>query len=462
MASHWLAALLLFAVTGWLVWLAQQGSLTNLDEFHTAERSREILLLGPGAVHENFAPSFEKPPLQYWLSAVTLSLSLHREMAVRFWPLLYGVGTVVALWLLTKTARPERSWVAGGSVALLLTCALFLTEMGRALLDTGLTFFATGALLFAQWARRRDVWWIGVAMFCSLGALQKGPLVFALFLLVLANRFADSATRPTLRSKWRWFSLSVAIVGVLAWPLWEMIRNQMPWSRLFGWQEAFELVGAERLGARPYLEIPFRLTTAWPCGIFALAAAIYWLRRRDDRVLAEMALVSLAVIVVGVVFGFRSARYVMPVLPLLCLLLAAGLSELYARGRRGIFFGTLAAVVVLASAGWLVTKQTFDRRRKDHSAELRAAEALAKLARSRARLILLEPDKRILPIQFYLFYGQLQRPVEACTLSQLSALSSALPAAGVCDRADFFAVRAHFPSAVIREESGRTICWLAE
>jgi hypothetical protein len=59
--SHRLWAIVsapLFAlfVCGWLFFLIQKGLLTNKDEFMTAERSREMLLLGPLAVHENFHP----------------------------------------------------------------------------------------------------------------------------------------------------------------------------------------------------------------------------------------------------------------------------------------------------------------------------------------------------------------------------------------------------------------------
>jgi hypothetical protein len=41
------------------------GFLISKDEFITAERLREMLLLGHGAVRDNFEVSFVKPPLQY-------------------------------------------------------------------------------------------------------------------------------------------------------------------------------------------------------------------------------------------------------------------------------------------------------------------------------------------------------------------------------------------------------------
>src|SRR5438874_5679508 len=80
--------------------LIQKGSLTNKDEFMTGERSREMLLLGAVPVHENFQPSFQKPPVQYWLSAFTLSHLHSREVALRISPLLYDMLSAVAIaWL---------------------------------------------------------------------------------------------------------------------------------------------------------------------------------------------------------------------------------------------------------------------------------------------------------------------------------------------------------------------------
>src|ERR1700719_1534115 len=100
-----IAPLLILCVAGWLALEIPRGLLTNTDELFTAERSREMLLLGPWQVHLNFQPSYSKPPLQYWLTVQTLSIAkahnfLSREVAVRCWPLIFGLLTAVALvWL---------------------------------------------------------------------------------------------------------------------------------------------------------------------------------------------------------------------------------------------------------------------------------------------------------------------------------------------------------------------------
>jgi 4-amino-4-deoxy-L-arabinose transferase-like glycosyltransferase len=91
------AGLVLIVVVGWLAFEIPRGTLTHTDELLTAERSREMLLSDPWVVHYNFQRSFEKPPLQYWLTALTLSRLHNRTLAVRIWPLLYGCLTMSAL-----------------------------------------------------------------------------------------------------------------------------------------------------------------------------------------------------------------------------------------------------------------------------------------------------------------------------------------------------------------------------
>ena len=84
------AALLIVCVFTWLGFEIRKGRLTNTDELVTAERSREMLLTHEWTVQFNFQPSFEKPPLQYWLTTLTLPHIGQREAAVRIWPLIFG------------------------------------------------------------------------------------------------------------------------------------------------------------------------------------------------------------------------------------------------------------------------------------------------------------------------------------------------------------------------------------
>ena len=97
------AIVIIAVVFSWLAFEIPKGTLSSGgDEMATAERSREMLLLGRSEVHFNLKPSFEKPPLQYWLTSFSLASLQNRTVAVRIWPWFYGVLTAIAVvWLAT-------------------------------------------------------------------------------------------------------------------------------------------------------------------------------------------------------------------------------------------------------------------------------------------------------------------------------------------------------------------------
>ncbi|MEY2555875.1 MAG: hypothetical protein QOF93_1019, partial [Verrucomicrobiota bacterium] len=164
-----LTAFLIASVSAWLAWEMASGTLANTDELLTAERSREMLTLGRSEVHFNFEPSFEKPPLQYWLTGLSLRTLKNRTFAVRIWPLVYLVLTAICASWLAFLLEPSRPWVIPLTVALLISCPLFCKEAWHHSLDIGLAFFITAAFVSAQLARRHSVWWLGVGIACWLG-----------------------------------------------------------------------------------------------------------------------------------------------------------------------------------------------------------------------------------------------------------------------------------------------------
>ena len=455
------AALCIVLITAWLAFLIQKGSLTNKDEFMTGERSREMLLLGAVPVHENFQPSFQKPPLQYWLSAFTLSHLHSREVALRIWPLLYGMLSAVAIAWLAFLLEPQRPWVIPLAVFFLLMCPIFLPETCRALLDAGLTFFTTLALVFAHLSRKHPAYWLAVAALCVLGALQKMPLIFLIWIVILLVRFAKKEETIPPRSSWLFVGLGLAVVGTSIWPLLQVAEFGMPPGRIFGLQEAIELASPARLGARWYLEIPFRLMTTWPCGIFAFLSAFYFIReRRSHPALAELAMICIGTILLGILFNFRSARYVVPILPALALLLAVFVHLLLEQKRRAAI--TIAIVILFLSAvGLEVSRQLINRRRKDHSAQLRVAEELGRQQNAETQLVVVDPDKHVLPEQFFLFYGGLRFPLTLVFVDDLPRMNLQTPAAGVCAVRDLPLVQGKFANLSIARRSGEFVCWNA-
>ena len=458
------SSLLVIFLVGYLFFLIQEGSLISKDEFITVERSREMLLRGRGAVRDNFAVSALKPPLQYWLTTLTLPLFKRPEMAVRIWPLLFGTLTAIATGWLAYLIEPKRPWLVPLGVALLMACPLFLMYTTSGRLDAGLTLFTTFGIVFAQLARREPKWWLAVAIVCWLCTLQKIPLVALIWFIIVAVRYFSPSQCATLRTPWLPASVLLALALMAVWPLIQMRKYGVPPLDFFFFDEARIMISPSHLGAKPFLEVPFRLVTTWPCGAVALfaAVAVQLARNKDSRPAElEISSIALAVLLLIVLVGFRNGRYLMPLLPCFCVLLAPFLFSLW-ENRRPFTSFLLLFVAVSSLLGPEIGRRIVEGRRHDYPEEKLIADKLGSLQQGEsAQIVILEPDKRVLPEQFYLFYGNLRTPVEPWSVTDMEAAHPSRPAIGVCNIRDLGAVRENYREVRIEMAQGQFICWRA-
>jgi 4-amino-4-deoxy-L-arabinose transferase-like glycosyltransferase len=449
----------------------------------TAERSREMLLTTPWVVRFNFQKSFAKPPLQYWLTTLTLPRFENRTLAVRIWPLVYGALAAITLAFLTRMIVRDRPWAIPLSLAILICCPLFSAEASRGLLDIGLAFFATLAIFFAQLARKNPKWWMGVAVACWLGSLQKIPLIFLLWLVILIVRAFSPVERRTLFSGWLVASIVCAIVAAGAWPLLQLARYGMPVRSVFR-EEVVVWLGPEYLGARPYLEIPFRLgVTAWIGGgllaSIAPLAVLVWRKQQFSAATKEIAILCLTTIALAVLFNFRSVRYIVPIVPSLCLVLAIVLERFFEQ-RSSIRRAATVLLALMLVIGFAQTEiQIFLRqrngsikvvngkpalriRKQNVADEKSVAEELGKLQQPDKKIVLVKAIKGgsdLLYDSFYLFHGNLRLPVAKLTVDEIRAAPPPRPVVGVCVARDFPIVQEAYPKVRTEFTQAQFVLW---
>lgn len=457
------AALLIIAVTAWLAFQIPKGVLTYPDELLTAERSREMLLKGRATVQFNFRPSFAKPPLQYWLTTFILPRIANSSTAVRIWPLACGVLSAIALGCLAFLVAPDRPWLIPLAVAIYVSCPLFSTEAIRALLDTGLVFFTTLAIGFAQLARRNAIWWLAVAIACWLGALQKIPLILLVWAIIIAVRFFDMKERANLRNIWLVGSgiLSVALIAI--WPVFQNLHYHMPLLRAFAGDDPSALFGERHLGARPYFEIFDGLVASgWAGGIFALFAAFAAIIAKHRNVPArEMSILAFAVVALALVFNFRSVRYVLPIIPCLSVVLALSLSDIAQRNNQNRV-RTIVFAGIFVIAGFVQAFIKMHHRGPDASAEQRVARTLGSMQGKGIETILVEPSQRKRDLRsnaFYLFHGDMKFPLKRRNIEELREAGPPRPAVGVCSASDQSAVKELYRDVDFVVMDGRIVCW---
>ena len=175
-----IAALLAAAAVLTLWGLGDRG-LWSAHEARAARVASTMLETGDWVVPQLSPgePTYQKPPLYYWLVAVT-SWAFGGEVtpwATRLPSAVALMATVLLVYLFARDLKGHRAGLISGAV--LLTCVRLMWVSRVAVLDPLLMLWVTLALvLFHRAVRRRASWrgYLPMAVPVALGILTKGPL----------------------------------------------------------------------------------------------------------------------------------------------------------------------------------------------------------------------------------------------------------------------------------------------
>ena len=176
----WLACSIGFAV----VWFSFLGyrDLLHPDEGRYAEIPREMLATSDWITpHLDGLKYFEKPPLQYWATALAFELFGASNATARLWPAALAFAAVFWTFFVGRRVFGRETGVLG---AIVLASSLLWVGMGHILtLDMGLAvllWFSIGACLLAQTERddpvRRRRWMLLAWTALAAATLSKGPV----------------------------------------------------------------------------------------------------------------------------------------------------------------------------------------------------------------------------------------------------------------------------------------------
>ncbi|MBI5657554.1 MAG: glycosyltransferase family 39 protein [Geobacter sp.] len=298
------------------------------DEGRYAEIPREMLERGDFVTPLlNYVKYFEKPPLHYWLNALSLSVFGENEFAARFPGTLCGLLTVLFTYHMGRKLFGRRE---GMLAALVLGSATgFLVQSRINFIDMTLTFCMTAALGCFLLASRPDekrkwLYYYLFYIFAALAVLAKGLIGLVLpgaviFLYLLICR------------RWRLLKEMRLLTGIplflaVAAPWFVLVSLRNPeFARFFFIHEHFERFLTKVHGRyQPFwFFIPILLLTMLPWSFFvpqALAKA--WRERKAPSGENLIYLILWA----GFIFLFFSKSnsklipYILPVFPALALL----------------------------------------------------------------------------------------------------------------------------------------------
>jgi len=232
----------------WLVWVAAFGfvlwglgdfGLLNNNEGLYAEISREMLASHDWRLwvipHLNGLPYLEKPPLLYWLTALSFTLFGQSEWAARLAPALSSLSCVAMLLWFGKTLnRPQ----VGRLAALMFVSGTGVIAMSHVLMfDMLLTALLTAALMFAfRYLREKKPWFLRRSYaFLALAVLAKGFVALILYGLIVAGMLlaSERSISGFFRACANWLAPRALLVFFIIAAPWHIVASAT--EPIFSW-----------------------------------------------------------------------------------------------------------------------------------------------------------------------------------------------------------------------------------
>ena len=331
------------------LWLLGHLPLLDVDEPVYGEVGKEMARAGWAgwlSPHYNGALWFDKPPMFYWLTALSMRAFGVTEFAARLPSALLGVGLVAVTYAMARRTFPNVPQVALWAGFVLATTVQFFLLSHAAVTDMTLAFTLTTALLgvYAWITTGRVCWMVLAGAMTGIATLTKGPVAIVLIglqviVFLVATRQARRLLSPAL-----WAGFALCLLIALPWYV-TMIHLH---GSLFiqGFLEANNvtryLKAEHRETQQFYYYIPvfcgFFLpwTLALPTAISTASNNIHRERREPTAPQPTIFLLTWFVLVF-VFFSVSQTKlitYIFPIFPVAAILVGSSIDERVQKGLR--------------------------------------------------------------------------------------------------------------------------------
>ena len=280
-----LALLAALFLTAWL-WPTGSRTLVRPDEGRYTEIAREMALSADYVTPTlNGLKYFEKPPLQYWATALAFQVFGESNFAARWWPAAAGLLGLWLTWLAVRAmAGRDMAWVVSSMLAAMvyyfLIAHINTTDMGlTAFMTLTLVGLLRGFGVVGQSSTATRAWMVAAWAGAALGFLSKGLIaivlpgaIFVIYLLITRQ------WKLLTQLEWVWGPIAFLAIA-LPWPLLVQSRNP-EWANFFFIYEHFSRFSNSehnRLGSVFYF-VPVIIL-----GLSPWTPALLGLLRRDAR-----------------------------------------------------------------------------------------------------------------------------------------------------------------------------------
>ncbi len=228
--DFWYFAALLIAGFLFSLWRLGSLALFDLDEGGYAEIAREMLVLDDWIIPRlNFVRLLDKPPLLYWLTAVSFKLFGISELSARLPAALSNVG------IMALCAVMGRRFF--GSLAGMLSALIFATSAGLVVFETGrqlqpdilFTLFLTAALAALLFgcsdSRNRERYFMAGYAAMALAVMTKGLIGLVFPVMAILGYVVFTREFGLIRQILIWRGFLVFFLLAVPWHLAAELRS---------------------------------------------------------------------------------------------------------------------------------------------------------------------------------------------------------------------------------------------
>jgi len=331
-----ISSTLLFSnLGGWGLW--------SPDEPRYAEVAREMVVTGDYLVpHLNGEVYTKKPPLLFWVDALSYRLFGIKEWAARLPVALMGLITILATMYLGSHLFYPAVGLWGGLI--LLTTPWFTWEARRAKMDIPLTLLVLLAIIafylgnrVNREERKKKLLYYALGFSAvGIGALGKGPVAFSAPGLALACYHLHTRDLHILKEKEFWLAFPLAFLFYFLWlvPACIKLGGSYALDQIYYKTSALFLhTKVHRHGLLFYFyHLPL---DAFPWSLFLPGALLYGLKLPEEKrrpflllfwwLVANFLFFSIA--------KTKRSTYLLPLYPALALMVALYLQEVLSQSR---------------------------------------------------------------------------------------------------------------------------------
>ncbi len=360
--------------------------LANPDEGRYSEISREMAESGDFVTPRlNGLKYFEKPPMQYWATAISFKLFGLNEFSARLYTALCGLGCIFLITLLGWRLYDAETGLIAGLV--LLSAPYFAVMNEIVTLDMGLTFWMTLAMtsfLLSQHTatdvqRRRLLWmaWAGMA-----GAVLSKGLIGIVFPAATIFLYGLITRNFRLWAKLEWLR-GLIIFFALTVPWFVLVSLKNPeFPQFFFIHEHFErfLSDGHRRTEPWWFFIPLLFVGFLPWLVTLIPAMWHswqapgqlarWQQDSRDGAFQPLKFILIYTLFILLFFSKSSSKlpaYILPFFPVMALVIARYIQEADTR-RLSWFILPIAPLAIYGVyAAW---QEPANRARYDFSRQL--------------------------------------------------------------------------------------------